>query len=189
MKFNETLKDITLYEAGKPIELVVREFDIESQKVVKLASNENPLGTPPSVAKVLCEHSTKAHLYPDDSMYELKESLAKKYEVDPKEIIIGAGSDQVLEFISRSLLSSNDSVLMSKVTFAMYEIYAKQMGAKIVRTPSFVHKVDEFIKSYKEHKPKIVYLCIPNNPIGDSLSKREAFEIIDAIDNETLVVV
>ncbi|MBD3807142.1 MAG: aminotransferase class I/II-fold pyridoxal phosphate-dependent enzyme, partial [Epsilonproteobacteria bacterium] len=105
------------------------------------------------------------------------------------EIIIGAGSDQVLEFISRSLLSSNDSVLMSKVTFAMYEIYAKQMGAKIVRTPSFVHKVDEFIKSYKEHKPKIVYLCIPNNPIGDSLSKREAFEIIDAIDNETLVVV
>lgn len=189
MKFNETLKDITLYEAGKPIELVVREFDIESQKVVKLASNENPLGTPPSVAKVLCEHSTKAHLYPDDSMYELKESLAKKYEVDPKEIIIGAGSDQVLEFISRSLLSSNDSVLMSKVTFAMYEIYAKQMGAKIVRTPSFVHKVDEFIKSYKEHKPKIVYLCIPNNPIGDSLSKKEAFEIIDAIDNETLVVV
>ncbi len=189
MKFNETLKDITLYEAGKPIELVVREFGIELGKVVKLASNENPLGTPPSVAKVLSEYSAKAHLYPDDSMYELKESLAKKYEVDPKEIIIGAGSDQVLEFISRSLLSSNDSVLMSKVTFAMYEIYAKQMGAKTIRTPSFVHKVDEFISYYKEHKPKIVYLCIPNNPVGDCLSKKEAFEIIEAIDSDTLVVV
>lgn len=189
MKFNETLKDITLYEAGKPIELVVREFGIEPSLVVKLASNENPLGTPPSVAKVLSEHSTKAHLYPDDSMYELKESLAKKYKVDPKEIIIGAGSDQVLEFISRSLLSDKESVLMSKVTFAMYEIYAKQMGAKIIRTPSFVHKVDEFISCYKEHKPKIVYLCVPNNPIGDCLSKKEVFEIIDSIDSDTLVVV
>lgn len=189
MKFNETLNDITLYEAGKPIELVVREFGIEPSRVVKLASNENPLGTPPSVAKVLSEHSTKAHLYPDDSMYELKESLAKKYDVDAKEIIIGAGSDQVLEFISRSLLSKSDTVLMSKVTFAMYEVYAKQVGAKIVRTPSFVHKVDEFIACYKEYKPKIVYLCIPNNPIGDCLTNKEAFEIIDAIDNDTLVVV
>lgn len=189
MKFNETLNDIKLYEAGKPIELVVREFGIEPSKVVKLASNENPLGTPPSVAKVLSENATKAHLYPDDSMYELKDSLAKKYEVDSKEIIIGAGSDQVLEFISRSLLSSNDSVLMSKVTFAMYEVYAKQVGAKIIRTPSFIHKVDEFITYYKEYKPKIVYLCIPNNPIGDCLTKKEAFEIIDTIDSDTLVVV
>jgi histidinol-phosphate aminotransferase len=189
MKFNETLNDITLYEAGKPIELVVREFGIDPSRVVKLASNENPLGTAPSVTKILSENATKAHLYPDDSMYELKESLAAKYLVNPKEIIIGAGSDQVLEFISRSLLSPNDTVLMSKVTFAMYEVYAKQVGAKIVRTPSFIHKVDEFITYYKEHKPKIVYLCIPNNPIGDCLTKKEAFEIIDNIDSDTLVVV
>ncbi len=188
MKFNETLQDIVLYEAGKPIELVVREFGIEPSRVVKLASNENPLGTNPSVAKVICKHASKAHLYPDDSMYELKDSLAKKYAVAATQIIIGSGSDQVLEFISRALLGVNDSVLMSKVTFAMYEVYAKQVGAKVIRTPSFVHKVDEFIKSYKEHKPKIVYLCVPNNPIGDSLSKKEAFEIIDAIDKDTLVV-
>jgi histidinol-phosphate aminotransferase len=104
-------------------------------------------------------------------------------------IIIGAGSDQVLEFISRALLNENESVLMSAVTFAMYEIYAKQMGAKIYRTASYAHKYDEFIEAYKMHKPKIVYLCTPNNPTGDATSKDEVIRIIESIGKETLVVV
>ncbi len=189
MKFNSALEDITLYEAGKPIELVVREFGIEPSKVVKLASNENPLGTAPEVAKTIAVHATKAHLYPDDSMYALKDGLADKFNVNANEILIGAGSDQVLEFISRALLTSSDSVLMSRITFAMYEIYAKQLGAVIHRTPSYVHKADEFIEEYKKHKPKIIYLCIPNNPIGDCMTKAEAFRVIDAVDSDTLVVV
>jgi histidinol-phosphate aminotransferase len=189
MKFNNALKDITLYEAGKPIELVVREFGIESASVVKLASNENPLGTAPEVANTIAMHATKAHLYPDDSMHELKDGLSKKYEVGADEIIIGAGSDQVLEFIARALLSSDYSVLMSRITFAMYEIYAKQLGCAIHRTPSYVHKADEFIEEYKKHKPKIIYLCIPNNPIGDCMTAAEAFRVIEAVDSDTLVVV
>ncbi|MBN2722048.1 MAG: histidinol-phosphate transaminase [Campylobacterales bacterium] len=189
MKFNKTLEDITLYEAGKPIELVVREFGIDPKDVVKLASNENPLGTSPAVANVISEHASKAHLYPDDSMYALKEGLARKFGVSSSEVIIGAGSDQILEFIARSLLSPEDSVLMSRVTFAMYEIYAKQMGATIIRTPSYVHKADEFIEAYNRYKPKIVYLCIPNNPIGDCMTKAEALKVIDAVDKSTLVVV
>ncbi|KIM04321.1 MAG: histidinol-phosphate aminotransferase [Sulfurovum sp. AS07-7] len=189
MKFNETLKDITLYEAGKPIELVVREFGIDPKDVVKLASNENPLGTSPAVANVISEHASKAHLYPDDSMYALKDGLAKKFGISDSEVIIGAGSDQILEFIARSLLSPQDSVLMTKITFAMYEIYAKQMGAKIIRTPSYVHKADEFIEAYNKYKPKIIYLCIPNNPIGDCMTKAEALKVIDAVERDTLVVV
>lgn len=189
MKFNKTLEDITLYEAGKPIELVVREFGIDPKDVVKLASNENPLGTSPAVANVISEHASKAHLYPDDSMYALKEGLADKFGVSSSEVIIGAGSDQILEFIARSLLSSKDSVLMSRVTFAMYEIYAKQMGAAIIRTPSYVHKADEFIEAYNKYNPKIVYLCIPNNPIGDCMPKAEVIKVIDAVDKHTLVVI
>ncbi len=189
MKFNNALKDITLYEAGKPIELVVREFGIDAASVVKLASNENPLGTAPEVANTILAHATKAHLYPDDSMHELKDGLSKKFQVDTNEIIIGAGSDQVLEFIARALLCSDDSVLMSRITFAMYEIYAKQLGCIIRRTPSYVHKADEFIEEYKKHKPKIIYLCIPNNPIGDCMTASEAFRVIDAVDSDTLVVV
>jgi len=189
MKANKVLESIKNYEAGKPIELVVREYGIAPENVVKLASNENPIGTNPSVMRAITASAHKAHLYPDDSMYELKEALAFKYDVQENEIIIGAGSDQVLEFISRAFLDEESSVLMSQVTFAMYEIYAKQMGAKIVRTPSYEHKVDEFIAAYHEYKPKIIYICTPNNPTGDVISREDVLKIIKAIPSDTLIVV
>lgn len=189
MKFNKVLENIKTYEAGKPIELVVREYGIAPKDVVKLASNENPIGTNPAIAKVIRSHADIAHLYPDDSMFELKEALAKKYDVKDENIIIGAGSDQVIEFISRAVLDEESSVLMSAVTFAMYEIYAKQMGAKIIRTASYEHKYDEFIEAYRMHRPKIIYLCTPNNPTGDATSREEVLRIINAVDKDTLVVV
>jgi len=189
VKFNDSLKDMKIYEAGKPIELVVREFGIAPEDVVKLASNENPKGCSPLVAKEIANNAHKAYLYPDDSFYELKDRLSSRFDVKDENIIIGAGSDQVLEFISRALLSSSDSVLMSRVTFAMYEIYAKQQGAKIIRTASYEHRVDEFIEAYQEHKPKIIYLCTPNNPTGDGTTKEDVFRIIDAVDSDTLVVI
>ena len=189
MRYNKVLRDIKIYEAGKPIELVVREFGIAAEDVVKLASNENPIGTSPAVEKAIVANASKAHLYPDDSMFELKGALASKYAVKEENIIIGAGSDQVLEFISRVVLDENSSVLMSAVTFAMYEIYAKQMGAKIYRTASYEHKYDEFMEAYRMYKPKIIYLCTPNNPTGDATSKEAVLKIINAVDKDTLVVV
>ena len=189
MKYNKVLRDIKTYEAGKPIELVVREFGIAPENVVKLASNENPIGTSPAVEKAIIANAAKAHLYPDDSMFELKAALASKYAVNENNIIIGAGSDQILEFIARAVLDAESSVLMSAVTFAMYEIYAKQMGAKIYRTASYEHKYDEFMEAYHMHKPKIIYLCTPNNPTGDATSKEAVLEIINAVDKDTLIVV
>jgi len=189
MKFNEALKTIKTYEAGKPIELVVREFGINAKDVVKLASNENPKGCSDNVSKMIAKNAHKAFLYPDDSMFELKDALSNKFSVQNENIIIGAGSDQVLEFVARALLTPNDSVLMSQVTFAMYEIYAKQMGASIIRTPSYQHKVDEFIDAYNKHKPKIIYLCTPNNPTGDATSREDVLKIIEAVGEETLIVV
>jgi len=189
MKYNKVLRDIKIYEAGKPIELVVREFGINPEDVVKLASNENPIGTNPAVKKAIIENAGRAHLYPDDSMFELKEALASKYAVNENNVIIGAGSDQILEFVARVVLDENSSVLMSAVTFAMYEIYAKQMGAKIIRTASYEHKYDEFIEAYRMHKPKIIYLCTPNNPTGDATSKEDVLKIINAVDEDTLIVV
>ena len=189
IRYNKALKDIRVYEAGKPIELVVREFGIDPHDVVKLASNENPIGTSPLVKQAIIDNAGKAHLYPDDSMFELKRALAKKYQVGEDAIIIGAGSDQVLEFISRAVLDENSSVLMSAVTFAMYEIYAKQMGAKVLRTMSYEHKFDEFIEAYEMRQPKIIYICTPNNPTGDATSKEEVLRIIRAIGSDTIVVV
>ncbi len=189
VKFNKVLQNIKTYEAGKPIELVVREFGIAPEDVVKLASNENPIGTSPAVAEVIRAHATKAHLYPDDSMFELKAALSQRFGVKEESIIIGAGSDQVLEFISRAVLNEESSVLMSGVTFAMYEIYAKQMGAKVLRTASYQHDYEEFIEAYEMRKPKIVYICTPNNPTGDALTKDEVIKMVKAMHKDTIVVV
>ena len=189
MKFNKVLRNIKTYEAGKPIELVVREFGIAPEDVVKLASNENPIGTNPAIAKVIRSNADIAHLYPDDSMFELKAALSNKFDVQDENIIIGAGSDQVLEFISRAVLDEDSSVLMSAVTFAMYEIYAKQMGAKIIRTASFEHKYDEFMEAFHMRKPKIVYICTPNNPTGDATSKEEVLKMIKAMHKDAIIVV
>jgi len=189
MKFNKVLENIKPYEAGKPIELVVREFGIMPENVVKLASNENPIGTNPAISHVIRSNADIAHLYPDDSMFELKAALGRKFSVHEENIIIGAGSDQVLEFISRALLDDTSSVLMSKVTFAMYEIYAKQMGARIIRTESYEHKYDEFMEAYRTYHPKIIYLCTPNNPTGDATSREEVLKLIEAVDKDTLIVV
>ncbi len=190
MNFNEELKDIKNYSAGKPIELVVREYGIKAEDVIKMASNENPYGTSPLVVEAVRKVCDKMYLYPDDSMYELKDGLLNRFGVTESNIIIGAGSDQILEFIVRAKANKNNSVLMAKTTFAMYEIYAKAVGTAILKTSSHVHKLDEFRDIYKKRDDvKIIFLCLPNNPIGECLTKDEVYQFLREIDDDTLVVI
>ncbi len=189
MTFNSTLDSIKSYEAGKPIELVVREYGIDKKDIVKLASNENPFGCSPKVKEAVKAIIDNMALYPDDSMVKLKNGLAKKYGIKTDELIIGAGSDQVIEFAIHAKAHEGTSVLMNSVTFAMYEIYAKQVGAKIIRTASREHNMEEFYALYQEHKPSIVFLCTPNNPTGDALDAQKIEEFIQKVDSETLVIV
>jgi len=189
LKFNKHLSNIEIYEAGKPIELVVREFGIPPKDIIKMASNENPFGMSPRVSQKISENSSKGYLYPDDSMYELKDGLSKRFGVDNREIIIGAGSDQVLEFISRAKLNTSSKVLMNKVTFAMYSIYAKQMEAQILTTDSTHHDLEQFYDIYKRERPEIIFICTPNNPTGDALEREKLYRFLEKIDDETLVVV
>lgn len=188
MKFNTVLDDVVSYEAGKPIELVVREFGIDSKDVVKLASNENPYGTSPKVTKKLQEISNKAFLYPDDSFFELKDALASKFDVKSSNIIIGSGSDQILEFCVNSKCNDKSKVLMSQTTFAMYAIYSKLTGATILRTPSHEHNLDEFKELYKQKGADVIFLCLPNNPLGECLDTKDVYEFLDSIDSDTLVI-
>lgn len=189
MRFNPTLDSIKVYEAGKPIELVVREYGIKPQEVIKLASNENPFGAPPSVMEAVANAATQIHRYPDDSMFELKESLAARFRVNPSNLIIGAGSDQVLEMAIRAKCNPASKVLMAKTTFAMYEVYARQVGATILRTPSSAHVLSEFLEIYSREKPDIIFLCLPNNPLGECLDTQEVYDFLKQIDEETLVIV
>lgn len=188
MGFKQYLESLNSYEAGKPIELVVRDYGIYAEDIIKLASNENPLGTSDCVIKAIKKEAKNAFRYPDDSMFELKEALSKKYRVYDKNIIIGAGSDQIIDFIIKAICSKSSKVLISATTFAMYEIYAKHNEASVIRTKSGIHKADEFIDEYKRHNPNLVFLCLPNNPLGDCLDRNEVYRILDSISKDCIVV-
>lgn len=189
MKFNKNLENIKTYEAGKPIELVVRDFGIKPKDIIKLASNENPYGCSSKVQEAVCEIISNMAMYPDDSMMKLKAALAKRFSIDENELIIGSGSDQVIEFIMHAKADENAKILINSVTFAMYEIYAKHVGAEVIRTKSQKHDLEEFYTLYKEHSPVIIFLCTPNNPTGDAINTQELMNFLQKIDNDTLVVV
>ncbi|RDU62268.1 histidinol-phosphate transaminase [Helicobacter sp. MIT 14-3879] len=187
MGFKKYLDKLVCYEAGKPIELVVRDYGIYEDDIIKLASNENPLGTPKSVIKAIKKEAKNAFRYPDDSAFELKEALSKKYRIYPSNIIIGSGSDQIIDIIIKAICNKDTKILMSSTTFAMYEIYAKQNEANIIRTKSGIHNMDEFINEYNTIKPSLVFLCLPNNPLGDCLSKDEVYKILDSVSKDCIV--
>lgn len=189
MNFNSALENIKSYEAGKPIELVIREYGIDKDHIVKLASNENPFGCSPKVKEAVRNIIDNMSLYPDDSMVKLKNALGNKYGIGLDEMVIGAGSDQVIEFAIHAKAHNGSKVLMNSVTFAMYEIYAKQVGAVIVRTVSTQHDMDEFYALYQEHNPSIIFLCTPNNPTGDAIEAEDMLSFIEKIDSDTLVIV
>lgn len=189
MKFNKKLENIKTYEAGKPIELVVREFGIEPKDIVKLASNENPYGTSKKVIEAVGTIVSKMALYPDDSMTKLKNALSKRFSVGVENIIIGSGSDQVIEFLIHAKADENSKILMNSITFAMYEIYSKHIGATVIRTASQEHNLDEFYELYKKESPQIIFLCTPNNPTGDALDADKIYKFLEKVDNDTMVVI
>lgn len=189
MQFNQVLDNVTTYEAGKPIELVVREFGVNPKDVIKLASNENPYGTSPKVVEKIKGLVQNMFIYPDDSMYELKEALANKFDLTSKHVIIGSGSDQILEYCVHAKCEKGSKILMAKTTFAMYEIYGKQTGATIIKTEDDQHNLEQFSKLYKEHGADVIFLCLPNNPLGECLDKDDVYAFLETVDKETLVVV
>lgn len=190
MQFNGVLDKLKIYEAGKPIELVVREYGIDANDVIKLASNENPRGCSPKVIEAVRNEATKMNLYPDDSMYELKEALAKKYSVSEANVIIGAGSDQIISFAVHAKVNANTKVLMAGITFAMYEIYALQTGATILKTPTAGHNLQEMLEIYKANQDvSLIFLCLPNNPLGECVDTKDVYAFLDEISPDTLVVI
>lgn len=189
MEFNKVLENVTTYEAGKPIELVVREYGVKPENVIKLASNENPYGTSPKVTAKIQELAKNMFVYPDDSMYELKEALANKFDLESLNVIIGSGSDQILEYCVHAKCEKDSKILMAKTTFAMYEIYGKQTGATIIKTADDQHNLEQFSKLYKEHGADVIFLCLPNNPLGECVDKDDVYAFLETIDSNTLVVV
>ncbi|MBS4240285.1 histidinol-phosphate transaminase [Campylobacter vulpis] len=189
MQFNENLNRLKTYEPGKDIELIAKEYGVK--EVIKLASNENPLGTSQKAREAIIQNASKAYLYPDDSASELRNALALKFGLKMQNVIIGAGSDQIIELATHAKLNHQNAFLQCGVSFAMYEIYAKQVGAKAYKTRSITHDLNEFKSLYEMYKDeiKILYLCLPNNPLGECLNAFDVEEFLKDLDEDCLVVI
>ncbi|MDR2152088.1 MAG: histidinol-phosphate transaminase, partial [Helicobacteraceae bacterium] len=188
MRFRKELEGIKTYEAGKPIELIARDYGVAENEIVKLASNENPFGASPKVKALIASLADKIHRYPDDSYYALKTALAQKYGVKNANIVIGSGSDQIFEFLSHAALESGDVVLQNKISFAMYSIYTAQAGGVTVTTDTDRHDLSAYEKLLAKN-PKIIYICSPSNPYGDALDRDDVFAFLRHVSDQTLVVI
>lgn len=178
---------LTPYKPGKPISYVMKEFNISN--VIKLASNENPLGCSPKVKEALLEAIEELSLYPDGNSTELKIELAKKYGLSSEQVCVSSGSDEMVDLLSKTFLNQNDEVIMADITFPRYFSTATMMGATPIIIPLQDYKFDlaSMEKAITENT-KIIWICNPNNPTGTIIPTKDIINMLDRISPEILVV-
>lgn len=175
------------YVPGKPIEEVKRELGLED--IIKLASNENPLGSSPLAVKAVQADLGMMHQYPDSNCYNLKVRLAAFSGMDQSGILIGNGSDEILMLLATALLNRGDQIIFAQPTFSEYQFTAKIMGAQCIEVPlkNYTHDLDSIVKAITD-RTKIVYICNPNNPTGTIVTGREIERFMACIPEDILVV-
>jgi histidinol-phosphate aminotransferase len=182
------LEHMKPYSPGKPIWEVQKELGLE--RVVKLASNENPLGPSPKALAAMQAALTDLHRYPDAQSIQLKQAIAGHYELGEEQVIVTNGGDELITLISETFLDASDEIIVPGPTFSEYEFGAQLMGAKAVVAPlkeNFQYDPDAILAAVTE-RTKMVYLCSPNNPTGTILSKKELQYILDSLPKRVLVV-
>ena len=190
MRVAEHIKNLKPYQGGKPIEELKRELGIEG-RIVKLASNENPLGPSKKAREAIKEAASSVNLYPDGDCYYLKEKLSFKLGVEKSNIIFGNGSDELIELIYRAFATDEgDEILYCYPTFVEYKIIGMSFNKKLVELPlkDFSYDIDSLLNSINE-KTRIIFLNTPNNPTGTIIKKGDIERVISAKGKDTLVVV
>jgi len=188
MSVCESILSLTPYQGGRPISEIQREYGLSN--VIKLASNENPLGVSKKVQEAIKSAITQIGRYPDGNGYYLKDSLAKKLSVSAKSITLGNGSNDILELIPRAYVcSKDDEVIFSQYAFVVYPLVTKAIGAKAIVTPAndFGHDLNAMYEAITD-KTKVIFIANPNNPTGTLLSNEEIYNFLKKVSNEIIVV-
>jgi len=181
--------EIEPYQGGRPIKEVARELNLDESKIVKLASNENPLGVSPRVKKIILKGWKDIERYPDGNGYYLKQAIATKFKLNDKQIILGNGSNDILELVARTFLIPNDEAIYSEHAFAVYELVVKATGARgvEVKANNFEHDLDAFEKAITS-KTKVIFIANPNNPTGTLINKKKLRDFLSAVPKSIIVV-
>src|SRR5882762_5268054 len=130
------LKTLPVYQPGRPIEEVARELGLPAESIIKVASNENPFGPSPLAIAAMLKAIPGVNLYPDGNAFYLKQKLAVKLHVEPTNLVLGNGSNEIIEFVAHALLGPGTDIVVSQYCFAIYPIVAKMFGANVITVPA-----------------------------------------------------
>jgi histidinol-phosphate aminotransferase len=171
-----------IYEPGKPIEDVARELGLDPATIVKLASNENPFGPSPLALAAATRALAQSELYPDGGCFALRQKLAAAYALRPDQLIIGNGSNEIIELLGHTLLGPGDEVVMGNPAFVVYKLVALLFGATPVEVPLIAHRHDlGALLAAVTPATKLVFLPSPNNPTGTANTQEEIFAFVRAL--------
>ena len=186
---NPSLKDAPVYQPGRPIEEVARELGLDPGGISKLASNENPLGPSRLAMAAMRRAVGQAHLYPDGNAFYLKQKLAAKLGVTPANLILGNGSNEMLELVGHALVTPGSEVVVSQYCFAVYPIVTALFGGKLVVIPSkeFGHDLEAMLAAITTNT-RVVFVGNPNNPTGTMVSSEALARFVAAVPETTAVV-
>lgn len=185
--FRNELSKLQPYVPGKPIEEVQKEYGLTH--VVKLASNENQLGPSPKAVEAVKNELKNLNVYPDAGAMKLRYELAKKYGLDYDNIVVGNGGEQILQIIAQTFINSGDEAIMAKTTFGIYGNSVSHMGGIPVKLPlkDYKHDFKAFVENINE-KTKIIYVCNPNNPIPNIMTKDEINYLVENVPEDVVIV-
>lgn len=184
---NKGIESIKPYEPGRNIDDVLNEFGLS--KIVKLASNENNFGPSPKVLDILSNFND-FHLYPDGDGIELKKVIEKNEGYDFNQIILGNGSNEILELIAKAFLSSSTESIFSQHAFVVYKLASLVNGSNFHEVPAvdYGHSLNNF-HNYINEKTRLIFIANPNNPTGTYNSHSEIIDFLNKVPNHVLVVI
>lgn len=184
----ESILSLSPYQGGKPISELQRELGLDH--VVKLASNENPLGPGSKVLEAIQQASSDISRYPDGNGFELKQAISKHLSVSSEGITLGNGSNDILELIARAYVCrAQDEVIFSQYAFVVYPLVTQALGATAVVTPAneFGHDLDAMLASITDNT-KLIFIANPNNPTGTLLSDDAVYAFLSKVPSSVIVV-
>ncbi len=192
MTYNDLVKKTVLtqpvYEPGKPIDLVAREIGFDPEEIIKLASNENPLGASPKAIEAIKKEASSVNQYPENSCYFLRQKLATRLELTEDQIIVGHGSNEIISLLTNAFVEPGVNTVMGKSAFISYKLFTLLAGGTPIEVPlkNFCHDLDAMLAAINSDT-RIVYLPCPNNPTGTANSADEINQFIEKLPDHVVL--
>jgi histidinol-phosphate aminotransferase len=186
---NRFVCDLVAYEPGKPIDETARELGLRPEDIIKLASNENPLGPSPKAKEAMRAALEESHIYPDGGGYRLRSAIAEKFDLGRENVILGNGSNEIIELLCHSFLHRDAELIAAEHAFVVYKLMATLFGARYVKVPDpgFVHDLDAMADAITP-QTRLVFVANPNNPTGTMVDQAALDRFMDRLPAHVIAV-